>query len=337
RPYSRHATGRLAPQGKSPGGDWQGVWPPPEATPIDLTGAYDELAGRGYGYGSGFQGLTGLWRAGDVRYAEVTLPDEHTGSHGPGAFGLHPALLDAALHTLLVDGEDADLRVPFAWADVTLHATGATHLRVKAVPTGPDTVEITLYDGQGALVAEIGELTLRTLTTTDAPAATDHLYTLRWAPHPLPADPADTTGWATLATPALTGTRHHPDLTTLLTDHDHQPQTVIYAPPTGIATRDAVHALLALLQQYLTEPRLADTPLIILTRHAQALEQGDPVDPAHAALWGLARTAQTENPDRIRLLDTDDDPDHLPRALTATTPQLALRDGTLHTPHLTRL
>ncbi|MFE9031851.1 SDR family NAD(P)-dependent oxidoreductase, partial [Streptomyces iakyrus] len=32
-----------------------------------------------------------------------------------------------------------------------------------------------------------------------------------------------------------------------------------------------------------------------------------------------------------------DDPGHLPRALTATAPQLALRDGTLHTPHLTRL
>ncbi|MFJ4689684.1 type I polyketide synthase, partial [Streptomyces sp. NPDC088789] len=335
RPFSRCATGRLAPQEEPSGGDWQGAWPPAGAQPVDLVGAYEELAGRGYTYGSGFQGLTGVWRVGPVRYAEVTLPDEHTGSHGPDAFGLHPALLDAALHTLLVDSDNTDVRVPFAWTRVRLYATGATHLRVKAVPTGPDSVEITLYDGEGRLVAEVGEMSLRTLT---AEADADHLYTLRWTPQPLPARTVDPSGWAVLGAPhLLADARHYRDLSTLVDDSGHEPEAVLYAPPRGVPVGEAVHALLALLQQYLSEPRLADVPLTVLTRHAHALDPGDPVDPAHAALWGLTRTAQTENPDRIHLLDTDDDPTHLARALTTATPQLALRDTTLHTPHLARL
>ncbi|MGW7081869.1 polyketide synthase dehydratase domain-containing protein, partial [Streptomyces sp. NPDC054866] len=172
RPYARCAAGRLAPQRDQGAEDWQGAWPPPGTQPVDLARVYEELAERGYAYGSGFQGLTGLWRGGDghVRYAEVTLPQEHTGGHGPDAFGLHPALLDAALHTLLVDSDNTDIRVPFAWTSVSLYATGATHLRVKAVQTGPDMAEITLYDGEGGLVAEIGELTLRTLSPAEAQA-----------------------------------------------------------------------------------------------------------------------------------------------------------------------
>ncbi|MGW7090483.1 polyketide synthase dehydratase domain-containing protein, partial [Streptomyces sp. NPDC054871] len=212
---------------------------------------YEELAERGYAYGSGFQGLTGLWRGGDghVRYAEVTLPQEHTGGHGPDAFGLHPALLDAALHTLLVDSDNTDIRVPFAWTSVSLYATGATHLRVKAVQTGPDMAEITLYDGEGGLVAKIGELTLRTLSPAeaqaDAPAVTDHLYTVRWTPQPLDTSPADLTRWAILGTPALpAGARHYPDLPALLDDPDHQPEAVLYAPPSATPVRQAVHTLL---------------------------------------------------------------------------------------------
>ncbi|MFI6158262.1 type I polyketide synthase, partial [Kitasatospora sp. NPDC051170] len=62
----------------------------------------------------------------------------------------------------------------------------------------------------------------------------------------------------------------------------------------------------------------------------------------HTAIWGLIRSTQTENPDRITLLDTDDHPT-TPAALThalvtaraTREPQLALRQGTLHTPRLT--
>ncbi|MEO3845056.1 SDR family NAD(P)-dependent oxidoreductase, partial [Streptomyces sp. B22F1] len=114
--------------------------------------------------------------------------------------------------------------------------------------------------------------------------------------------------------------------------------------PTPAAAHQAVHDLLTLLQQYLAEPRLTDTPLVLLTRHAHALPTDpDPAtDPAHTALWGLARSAQAEHPGRIHLVDTDDRPDtrtHLPHALAhaLTHTQLALHHGTAHTPLLTHL
>ncbi|WP_347615880.1 polyketide synthase dehydratase domain-containing protein, partial [Streptomyces sp. B22F1] len=221
RPFTRHATGRLTPATDDPTGEpWQAAWPPAGATSVDLTDTYDWLEKQGYEYGSGFRGLTALWQDGTTRYAEVVLPEEHTGEHGPDAFGLHPALLDAALHTLLVDGgdsPDAGIRVPFAWNTVALHATAASHLRVKATTVGPDTAEITLYDTQGGLVAEVGELTLRTLPAGPQPAGIpDHLYALRWTPQQLPADATDLTGWTTLGPAAPvpdTAARHHPDLT----------------------------------------------------------------------------------------------------------------------------
>ncbi|WP_234380637.1 type I polyketide synthase [Streptomyces sp. CMB-StM0423] len=354
RPFTRHATGRLTPAADTNGEPWQAAWPPAGATSVDLTDTYDWLAKQGYEYGSGFRGLTALWQDGSTRYAEVVLPEEHSGEHGPDSFGLHPALLDAALHTLLVDSgdtPDAGIRVPFAWSKVALHATAATHLRVKAATAGPDTVELTLYDTQGGLIAEVGELTLRTLPAGPRPTGIpDHLYTLRWTPQQLPADATDLTGWATLGPAAPvpdTAVRHHSGLADLLAADD-QPTAVVYAPGPGDATPAAahlaVHDLLTLLQQYLAEPRLTDTPLVLLTRHAHALPTDpDPAtDPAHTALWGLARSAQAEHPGRIHLVDTDDHPDtrtHLPSALAhaLTNPQLALHHGTAHTPLLTHL
>ncbi|WP_037844391.1 SpnB-like Rossmann fold domain-containing protein, partial [Streptomyces sp. NRRL F-5126] len=59
-------------------------------------------------------------------------------------------------------------------------------------------------------------------------------------------------------------------------------------------------------------------------------------------LWGLIRTAQSENPDRFTLIDLDTTPtdtsalNALHTALATTEPQLALRNNTIHTPRLTR-
>src|SRR5262249_32619681 len=54
---------------------------------------------------------------------------------------------------------------------------------------------------------------------------------------------------------------------------------------------------------------------------------------AHAAVWGLVRSAQSENPDRFVLLDTDTD-DAVPDTVLLDEPQVALRDGTVHVPRM---
>ena len=91
------------------------VWPPAGATAVDVTGAYERLAARGYGYGPAFQGLQALWRRGQEVFAEVAVPD----GLEVGAFGIHPALLDAVLHAgLLTETEQAgDMVLPFTWAE----------------------------------------------------------------------------------------------------------------------------------------------------------------------------------------------------------------------------
>ena len=85
----------------------------------------------GYRYGPAFRGLRAAWRRGTDVFAEVALPAETAAD--AGAFGLHPALLDAALHAILADWRTSrsEVQLPFAWTGVSLYAAGAPVLRVR--------------------------------------------------------------------------------------------------------------------------------------------------------------------------------------------------------------
>ncbi|WP_143079280.1 polyketide synthase dehydratase domain-containing protein, partial [Streptomyces monashensis] len=82
-------------------------------------------------YGPAFQGLAELWRDGSSAYGIVRLPE----GLKPDGYGVHPALLDAALHTLMGVRDETDGRkpvfLPFEWTGVELYAAGATELRVR--------------------------------------------------------------------------------------------------------------------------------------------------------------------------------------------------------------
>ena len=71
-----------------------------------------------------FQGLRAAWQRGDELFAEVALPEEVDGT----GYGLHPALLDACLHTgaLAVREADGWNGLPFSWTGVSLHAQSAS-------------------------------------------------------------------------------------------------------------------------------------------------------------------------------------------------------------------
>ncbi|MDA0567655.1 SDR family NAD(P)-dependent oxidoreductase, partial [Streptomonospora sp. S1-112] len=103
--WTLHAEGVLAPEAPQEGREGEGPAPaatrPPEgAVPLPLADCYDRLARRGYRYGPAFRGLRAAWRHGADLYAEVALPADRR-PEAPG-FALHPALLDAALHPLLL-------------------------------------------------------------------------------------------------------------------------------------------------------------------------------------------------------------------------------------------
>ncbi|WP_161966683.1 type I polyketide synthase [Streptomyces hygroscopicus] len=98
-PTDPAVTGSAA-SGSVPSGPPAAAWPSPAGrTPVDVAGLYDALSRTGYHYGPAFQGLSAAWRVGDEVFAETRLPP----GLEPAAFGLHPALLDAALHAVLLD------------------------------------------------------------------------------------------------------------------------------------------------------------------------------------------------------------------------------------------
>ncbi|MCQ9136506.1 type I polyketide synthase, partial [Streptomyces hilarionis] len=72
-PWMRHASGRLSAEVPAPVAEL-GVWPPKDATSVNVTDLYEELDDRGYGYGPVFQGLRAVWRRDDEVFAEVALP-----------------------------------------------------------------------------------------------------------------------------------------------------------------------------------------------------------------------------------------------------------------------
>ena len=107
---------------------WAVQWPPAGAQPVGVADAYDRFADRGFEYGPVFQGLQAVWRRGEELFAEVGLPEQS--SDQAHRFGIHPALLDAALHAMLATATDGDggqvdsPRLPFSWNGVQIHAGG---------------------------------------------------------------------------------------------------------------------------------------------------------------------------------------------------------------------
>ena len=96
-PWTRHASGTAGPaSARAPEPATLGQWPPAGAVEQDLAGFYPELAGAGLGYGPAFQGVRAAWRRDEEIFAEVALPE---GTPVAG-FGVHPALLDAALQVI---------------------------------------------------------------------------------------------------------------------------------------------------------------------------------------------------------------------------------------------
>ncbi|MFH9067729.1 SDR family NAD(P)-dependent oxidoreductase, partial [Streptomyces coeruleorubidus] len=340
RQWTRHASGTLAAPPADAAAPAATPWPP-AAPAEDTTDAYDRLAGLGYGYGPGFQGLRALWRDGQDLCAEVRLPRQlHEGADG---YGVHPALLDAVLHPLVLDPAgtaDGEIRLPFNWTDVTLHATGATELRVRITPTGPDSARLTAVDAVGRPVVTVASLALRSLPKDRVTArpALDGLFTVEW-----PALPHSGAGTAPTWTQAPASAWTRPGTGPLGLAEPGADVVVVRVPAaTGADPGPATRAALHLVQRWLGDERFADARLALVTQRAVAALPDDEVDPATAAVWGLIRSVQAEHPDRVLLVDVDDPAadDALAAALTtalsAGEPQLAVRDGRPHAPRLAR-
>ncbi|MET9557178.1 SDR family NAD(P)-dependent oxidoreductase [Streptomyces sp. NPDC006645] len=310
--WTQHADGLLTQHQPTPPQP-STTWPPPGADPVDVTGLYEDLHTRGYHYGPLFQGLTTAWRHGNDLYAEIALP-ENTDTTG---HTIHPALLDAALHTALLTTTTDELHLPFTFTNTHPHATHATHTRAHLTThNNTHTLHLTTNNNQPLLTT-----TLTTRPTTPHQLTTRlPLYDLQWSPIP-----------QTQTSEATTPPHSIYDITTPHTD-DHL-----------TALRATLNTTLTHVQNWLTNPDHTDEHLVILTHHATPTpDNNDTVNLTTAPIWGLIRTTQTEHPNRITLIDTDDHPTShhnltttITTALTHNHPQITLRNGTPHTPHLT--
>ncbi|MFE9449996.1 SDR family NAD(P)-dependent oxidoreductase [Streptomyces sp. NPDC006739] len=405
-PWHRHATGTLAPGepsalpegGGPPAPAAPRAWPPAGAVPLPLDtepdpdadgdghgdgdgdddgGFYDRLARLGLDYGPVFQGLRAAWRLGEDVLAEVALPEE--AGTDASRFTVHPALLDAALHTMMLAGAVPDattadagagraVSLPFAWSGVRAHASGARRLRVRMSPGAANRASLELADDTGAPVATVGALTLRPLPReqlTTAGALGDRLFRIGWtrsARSPVAVSPGEA-AWGVLGeadprlldalgTGGVTATRH-PDLASLAAAAP--PVVLAPCPPLGEVAAGTDHALAAhrlaawtlrLVQDWLAEERLSGSRLVIVTSRAVStaadgragLAEGIEAV-AYAPVWGLVRSAQTENPGRFTLVDVDEHPDSrraLVSAVASTEPQTAVRRGAVYVPGLVR-
>ncbi|OPF81946.1 polyketide synthase, partial [Streptomyces antioxidans] len=402
-PWLRHAAGTLA-AGAAEGAFDLSAWPPAGAERIDTDGLYEGLAEAGFGYGPVFQGLRAAWRGDGEVYAEVALPED--AEPGAALFGLHPALLDAVLHTIGLSDlteNPGQGGLPFSWTGVRVHSVGADAVRVRLSSAGNGTVSLQLADVTGTPVATVDRLALRTVSPDQLGAsrpggASDALFRVDWAQVPTPSEPVSTARWAALGTDTL-GLTTYADLAALAEAVDSGtalPEYVVVTSPAlrtpedgdpvaepsvdvasparpaledrspgaepsvdaalqarpafedrglgaepqvsgrgGLgedppqAAHDATTQALALLQTWLADNRFADSCLVVVTSTA---------DPAHAAVRGLARSAQSENPGRLVLVETDADTSlkALATAVATGEPQVAVRNGEIRAPRLAR-
>ncbi|MGC4897655.1 SDR family NAD(P)-dependent oxidoreductase, partial [Micromonospora sp. DT31] len=295
-------------------------WLPEGALPADTSDVYTLLDGQGYEYGHAFRLLTGLWRqpATEHQYAEVALPEQVSAE----AYAIHPALLDAALHPLLLTHSvDGPPMVPFSLTGLTYHAPSRSPdaLRVELRRTGATEAAVRITDPGGVPIIELRSLVVRPLST--GPDVTSQV--VRWFPvaTPTPGDPIA---------------------------HEVCRPAVGEEPVTE-AVRARLAEVLGALRASLDDGGDA-VRLVVLTSNAVAVGDevdikehrpaAEPVDPVSAAVWGLVRSAQSEHPDRFVLLDIPHDADAgaaVAIALATGEPQLALRGDVLYQPRLVDL
>ncbi|MFE9883305.1 type I polyketide synthase, partial [Streptomyces sp. NPDC005784] len=345
-PWTRHASGALVVGVGTETPDFAefAVWPPAGAVPVDVRDLYAELVGEGLAYGPLFQGLTAAWRRGGELFTEVVLAE--AGRREAARFGVHPALLDAGLHAIGYGDAAQAALLPFAWSGVTLHAAGATGLRMRLTPLSPDdpyTLALHVADETGRPVATVDALTLRAASAEQVRVADgghlESLFRVEWMPVAAGSAGVDGQRWAVLGRDvqglAAGGARvtEYPDVAALsaaVSAGEPLPDVVFASSPVleghdvPVAVHAAVTDALAILQAWFADELLTGVRLVWLTAGAVANGSGTrAVDPVGGAVRGLLRSAQSENPGQLVMVDLDDRVESLsvlPAALTAGEP-----------------
>ena len=318
-PWARHAQARLSSEAPAPLGFDATQWPPAGAEPLEVSDLYERVGDLGLEYGPAFQGLEAAWKLGEETYAEVSVDSAQEGE--ASRYGVHPALLDAALHPAFLVTEADSVRLPFAFNGVARNGVtrngseGPSSLRIR-LSQADGRLSLQAADTEGNAVLTIASLATRELDPAQigsVPQA-EALFNIEWSelelPKPQPGEDSEETRVQRLA------------------------------PEPGLDPTRAAHQICAEALELLQAEIAGEgsSRLAFLTAGAVALDTSESPDPALASVWGLVRSAQSEHPGRFLLIDSDEteaSEEALAAALAQTEePQLALREGVARVPRL---
>ncbi|MFE1860379.1 SDR family NAD(P)-dependent oxidoreductase [Streptomyces anandii] len=368
-PTTTDRTGRTGPAGPAP------AWPESAgsaeaavpAQPVWSPETYERLSALGLGYGPAFQGVREAVRTGDGELlARIALPQAARDTAGP--YPVHPALLDAALQVAAAFADlDGGVLLPVAVGRCTLTHTGTGELTASVRRTGGTgtdlTLDVSLWDTDGFPAGRLEGVRLRAADPADLAAGSDsarHLYEVTWrdlgderpvehSAEPrgsvrfVAEDPADAEVLAALERGLRTaGVRvgeEDAEVVVRLWPRprpDAEPECSAHQLATAAVTE--LQALIAAEEQ-------APARTVWVTRGAVATGAGDAV-PAlgQSVLWGLTRGFRAEHPELAPvLIDVDGSHEsqghaHAFAAALARIdePEIAVRDGALLAPRLTR-
>ncbi len=290
---------------------------------------YAHVASRGLVYGPAFQGVTAAWSGTDEVLAELQLPAV---AGGAGAYGVHPALLDSALHAatpLLPPGREIVVPVAVRRVRILERAvtTGFSHVRASSnVPGTGWMVDVRLLDSAGAVAVAVEGLHLGR-AVRHRPVRTEWLLGTTWRLAPLGAHASGSTlagqRWLVLAGVAGVGVAVVARLEAagahVLCLAPKAGVSAVRAAVAGGALAGVVHcwsadepvearpdggldaaardgeAALAILQELAIRGARTAPRLWLVTRGARAVDSTGVAAPAGAVLSGLGRTIAQEH------------------------------------------
>ena len=243
--------------------------------------------------------------------------------------------------------------MPFSWEGVTLHASGASAVRVRLRRGADGAMAIDVADPAGAPVASVESLVVRALSPEQAvgTAERDALFEVAWTPVTV-SSAGDGESVAVIGrdslglVEALGGAQVAADVSSLVdvvVGGEVSVPGVVLVPVVGDAgvvggvvgsAHGVAAGVLGVVQEWLAAESLAGSRLVFVTRGGVSGE-----DVAAASVWGLVRSAQSEHPGRFGLLDLDDSEASvglLSRALGVDEPQVRLCGGEVLVPRLAR-
>ncbi|MFI9389695.1 type I polyketide synthase [Streptomyces bauhiniae] len=331
---------------------------PADAAEVDVAELRRLLADLGYEAGTALAAVRAVRQWDGGVSLDVEVPDAGRGQEE--ALVLDPALVDATVHVLTALGLVQPGSAAHSWAGLAVRRGGVSEGRVtvswdaeRAVDESAGlTVSLRISDASGSPVVSVDELTfaVREFASVGA-AARRHLYRVEWqrvegVVSPSAAGDAQFGGSLVLGSAVSVtgdGVEVVPDVDALARalDGGAAVPPLVFLPmavapwgpsqeqePEAAARRAAIGAL-DVVRTWLAEDRLLGARLVVLL---------DSADPAGSGVRGLVRSAQSENPGRLVLVEYDSEatPDLLAAAMAVGEPHVALRAGEVVVPRLIR-